>query len=73
MGGHGWHINDGILQPLWISEEEELVLYQNIIESLLSENMDEDQDPEQDEEGIKINDESSSSFDSETHDDLDIW
>ena len=56
-----------------INEEEKLALNQKVIECLLSENMDEDQDPEQDEEDIKINDESSSSFDSETHDDLDIW
>ena len=50
--GHGWQVQDGVLQPIWTQEEEELVLPQDVIDELLNENPapDEDQDEILDEE-----------------------
>jgi hypothetical protein len=35
--GHGWVMNDGVLEPLWTAKEEELVLPQPIIDGLTDE------------------------------------
>ena len=43
--GHGWVRNNGILEPLWTEEEEELVLPQDVIDGLLEDVLDsEDED-----------------------------
>ena len=50
--GQGWQVQDGVLQPIWTQEEEELVLPQDVIDELLNENPapDEDQNEILDEE-----------------------
>ena len=35
--GHGWHLCDGTLQPLWTEEEEELTLPDSVINDLIAE------------------------------------
>ena len=35
--GHGWHVSDGILQPLWTEEVEELTLPESVIDDLVRE------------------------------------
>ena len=35
--GHGWHVSDGILQPLWTDEVEELTLPESVIDDLVRE------------------------------------
>ena len=35
--GHGWHLCDGTLQPLWTEEEEELTLPDSVINDIITE------------------------------------
>ena len=35
--GHGWHLCNGTLQPLWTEEEEELTLPDSVINDIIAE------------------------------------
>ena len=68
--GHGWHISEGELQPLWTDEEEELILPDDVIEDILIENTDEDKEATDEfEEALRRNDDFNDDSESEPEED----
>jgi hypothetical protein len=52
--GHGWVLNNGLMEPFWTKEEEELILQQTVIHTM--QNDFDDADPDEEEEGYEQDD-----------------